>query len=177
MRETWSSALRRMSAFEARPMVIVSVSSGSVQRCSPSNSTNSVSTYTPAGFILLAVMVRSRAPPHSSARFCHSPATPDHPPSPASRGPPSPQPNPQLYAPKPSQPAPPVITPARANPHTTGARGHPPPLSPPHLSSAPPGSIPPTAFTIGGRTGAERLHERLQRDTPGPWHAANPSTA
>lgn len=49
MREIWSSEGSLMSAFEPRPMVIVSPSAGSVQRCEPSDTANSVSTNTPPG--------------------------------------------------------------------------------------------------------------------------------
>ncbi|GAA1576278.1 hypothetical protein GCM10009804_36220 [Kribbella hippodromi] len=90
MREIWSSAWRRTSAFEARPMVNVSASVGNCQRCSPSDSTNSVSTHTPAGVVLIAfrpaVAEASHPPPASnpSARFCHP-----HPDQTTSRSPPT----------------------------------------------------------------------------------------
>ncbi|TCO47101.1 hypothetical protein EV646_106341 [Kribbella antiqua] len=56
IRETWSSDGSLTSAFEARPMV-TSPSAGSVQRCEPSDSANSVSTNTPpAGQPVCAIL-------------------------------------------------------------------------------------------------------------------------
>lgn len=49
MREIWSSAGRRTSALEARPMVISSAVEGRGQCCVPRDSANSVSTNTPPG--------------------------------------------------------------------------------------------------------------------------------
>lgn len=68
MREIWSSAGRRTSAFAARPMVISSAAAGRGQRCVPNDSANSVSTNTPPGSrprrrdSAFPTRIRSRAP-------------------------------------------------------------------------------------------------------------------
>jgi hypothetical protein len=63
MREIWSSDGSLMSAFEPRPMVIVSPSAGSVQRCEPSDTANSVSTNTPPGSRPVCAILPARPTP------------------------------------------------------------------------------------------------------------------
>ncbi|MBB5980324.1 hypothetical protein HDA44_003665 [Kribbella solani] len=163
MREIWSSAWRRTSAFEARPMVNVSASVGNCQRCSPSDSTNSVSTHTPAGVVLIefrpAVAEAShprRRPTRLRDSAIHTRTRPPADPQPRN---PNPPPQPSATPPLHTHPRNPHPTPTLRNTPATHAPTQPAPHANPPRPAGYPGRPPhPSARAAGGPTTSVVIH-------------------